>query len=395
MIYVSKELRNFLLSFMNTIKISSASFEDKLDPVYREVDKDRINANYIRIIPSAIVLMLIEVCGLIYNSFTMASPNFSYIYIISFAVFFVFSISLLLFINHTMSIGGITDKEKRRIYIFFWIIYTLSDLAFCVFEMIDTGTTNHYMVFILTFTVGTIFVPSVTLPFYFTALLVELAALIYADSQYLTYVFCFLATSVGLVASYVKYSSYMSNNLIKKQLEQMAELDPMTGLLNRRGMNRAVGTIWDYCCSHEIPVTVAILDIDFFKMYNDTFGHSQGDECIKAIAECIKSCFGRRTDITVRYGGEEFVIVVSGESDKQVVMSLIKLQNMIEGMGIKSGNRQFNDFVTVSIGAYYTYIDQALDFKSTIKFADDELYNAKGNGRKCLSFKGELYNTGE
>lgn len=395
MIYVSKELRNFLLAFFNTLKILSASFEDKLDPVYREVDKDRINANYIRIIPASIILMLIEVCSLIYNTFTEPENVFKYIYIISFAVFFVFSIGILAFINHTLATGGITDKEKKIVFILFWVIYTISDLSFCVFETLDAGTTNHYLIFILTFTLWTVFIPAVTLPFYFTAVLVESAALILGNAPYITYVFCFITTSAGLVASYVKYSSYMSNNLIKKQLEQMAEVDPMTGLLNRRGMNRSVETIWDYCRTHDIPVTVAMIDIDFFKMYNDTYGHSQGDECIKAIAGCIKCCFGRRTDITVRYGGEEFVVVVSGESDKQVVMTLIKLQNMIKGMNIKSGNFEFNDYVTVSIGAYYTYIDQNLDFKSMIKLADEELYNAKKNGRKCLSFKGELYNTGE
>lgn len=393
MIYVSKELRNFLLAFFNTLKISSASFEDKLDPVYREVDKDRINTNYTRIIPASIVLMLVEVCGLIYNAFSGSNYDFRYVYIVSFAVFFFVSVGILFFINHTISTGGITDKEKKAVYIFFWVIYILSHLSFCVYEMLDTGTTNHYMVLVLAFTLWTVFIPSVTLPFYFTAIAVEVAALIFTGAPYLSYVFCFLVTAAGMVASYVKYSSYMSNNLIKKQLEQMAEIDPLTGLLNRRGMNRAVNTIWDYCRSHEIPVTVAMLDIDFFKMYNDTYGHSKGDECIKSIAQCIKSCFGRRTDITVRYGGEEFVIVVSGESDKQVIMSLIKLQNMIEGMGIRSGNQQFNDFVTVSMGAYYTYIDQNLDFKSSVQLADSELYNAKENGRKCLSFKGELYNT--
>lgn len=393
MIYVSKELRNMLLAFFNTIKISSASFEDKLDPIYREVDKDRINTNYVRIIPASIVLIIIEVCGLIYNSFTEPDNHIKYIYIVSFAVFFVFSMSILLFINRTLAKGGITDSEKKRVFILFWIVYTLSDLAFCVFETNDTGTTNHYLVFIITFTLWTVFVPIATLPFYFAAIIVETASLIASEAPYLSYVFCFICTAAGLISSYVKYSAYMSNNLLKKQLEQLVDVDPMTGLLNRRGMNKAVDTIWDYCRTHEIPVTVAILDIDFFKMYNDTYGHSQGDECIKSIAQCIRTCFGRRTDITVRYGGEEFVIVVSGESDKQVVMSLIKLQNMIKEMNIKSGNCSFYDCVTVSIGAYYTYINENLDFKSTIKFADDELYNAKKNGRKCLSFKGELYNT--
>lgn len=395
MVYVSRELRTLVLSFMNMVKISSASFEDKVDPLYREVEKDRVHMNFIRIVPSSIGLLLVQLCGIVFNVITRADWLHRWIYILSFCVFFTFSAVVLIFINHTLASEDIRDKKKKTIYILYWVVYMLCALSFGIFEMMDTGTTNHYFIFVLAFSVWPMLTPEATIPFYMFGIAVETVALLIHNGDYLDYVFCFLITALGLIASYVKFSSYMSNKILKKQLEQMAEIDQMTGLLNRRGMQHSVDVIWGYCRRHDIPVTVAMLDIDFFKMYNDTFGHAKGDDCIKAIADCIKQSFGRRTDIAARYGGEEFILIVSGETDRQMAMSLLKLQNRIEELGIKSGNLQFNNCVTVSIGAWHTTIDDRLTFKDVLQLADRELYNAKNNGRKCLSFKGELYNAPE
>lgn len=390
--YVSKELRNVLFSFLNMLKISSATAEDKLDPIYREVEAGRIHSNYISIIPSSLVLLVVEICGIIYNVVCGSSIKYQIIYIVAFIIFLINTLIMLFFINKELGENNISDKKKEAICYIYWVIYTLSAMSFSVFEGIDTGSINHFFVFVFAITLWPTLEPALTLPYYFFSIAVQTALLYMTGAQYTTYVLCFIFTAIGIIASYIKYSAYMTKCIDSKRLARMAEVDPLTGLLNRRGMQHSVDGIWDYCKSHQIPVTVAMLDIDYFKLYNDKFGHSSGDECLKRISSCIRSCFSRRTDITSRYGGEEFIIILAGENEQQSVMSFVNLQNKIEQLHLEAGNQQFNKYVTVSMGVYSTIIDDGVTFKQMVLSADAELYNAKENGRKCLSFRGELYN---
>ncbi|MEG0546254.1 MAG: GGDEF domain-containing protein [Oscillospiraceae bacterium] len=392
MIYVSRELRAFILNLINMLKISSATMEDRLDPIYREVECDRINMNYTRIIPSSLLLLVVEVCGIIYNVMMGSTVGYQIIYVVSFVLFSIISFGILAYMNYTLKGDAISDKAKEAVFIIYWIVYTLSAMAFGIFETLDTGTTNHFIVFIIAFTFWPMFTPILTIPYYLSAFFVEFSFLLYVKAPYITIILCLGLTIVGILTSYVKFSSYMSIQISQKKLEQLAEVDPLTGLSNRRGMRRSVDVIWNYCKGHKIPITLAILDIDFFKMYNDTYGHANGDECLKIIGGCIKESFSRRTDITARFGGEEFVVILSGETSKQAIMSLVNLQNKIEGMGIKSGNQEFNEYVTVSAGVYSAEITEQLTFNDVLTHADSELYNAKAKGRKCLSFNGEIYN---
>lgn len=392
MLYVSKELRSMILRFLNMLKISSVSAEDKLDSVYREVESERVHKNFVNIIPSSLLLLVVEICGIIYNVFVGSTIKFQIIYIIAFVAFLLCSISILLYINKVLAKNEITDKKKEVICYLYWIVFTLSAVCFSVFEMMDSGTTNHFFICILALTLWPVLEPTLMIPYYCVAIAIETVTIYFSTGQYFSYVFCYLITIIGIVSSYIKYSEYMTRCIESKRLERMAEIDPLTMLMNRRGMQRSVDGIWAYCRSHDIPITIAMLDIDYFKMYNDKFGHSCGDECLKRISLCIKESFSRRTDITCRFGGEEFIIVLAGENEEKSLMSFVNLQNKIEQLEIKSGHPDFNKNVTVSIGVCSKVPDDTLQFKDMVLEADTELYNAKQNGRNCLSFSGELYN---
>ena len=102
---------------------------------------------------------------------------------------------------------------------------------------------------------------------------------------------------LGWYLSKVRYDSYIRECRQRRRLQSAlfdAETDPMTKLLNRRGLERSLFTIVPYCVRNEVPVAAVLLDIDNFKQYNDTFGHSNGDECIKKVAKEIKEATRRK-----------------------------------------------------------------------------------------------------
>ena len=176
-----------------------------------------------------------------------------------------------------------------------------------------------------------------------------------------------------------------------EQLSMLAEYDELTKLLNRRGMQKRAEILLDYTARVGAPLTVAILDIDFFKSYNDTYGHEQGDRCLRLVAGCLAENYRRKTDIVCRYGGEEFLIVFVGEDAGRSAENLLHLQKAIAKMGLKSGKPDFEKFVTVSIGAVtvQTQLDESLHIH--IKAADENLYRAKNEGRNRVCLNGKMY----
>ena len=108
------------------------------------------------------------------------------------------------------------------------------------------------------------------------------------------------------------------------------------------------------------------------------------------IAECIKQTFSRRTDITCRFGGEEFIIIVAGESEEKALEQLKSLKREIENLKIKSGCPEFNENITVSMGVHSVDIDSTTMFRDAVLGVDTQLYNAKEHGRNCISRKNEI-----
>lgn len=390
--YAAAELKNIIDRFLEVSSISSLTVEDKLDPVFREVEQERIRRNFVNIIPSSLMLLIIEMLGVFYNLVTGTTRKYQLIYQISFIVFFIFTVIILKYIDTLLKNNSAGDKKKEYICYIYWVIYTLSALCFSVFEVLDSGTLIHFSVLIFFLTLWPVLEPHILIAYYSFIIIVQTGIMYVNSLHYLCFVLCYIFTVIGIILSFIKYTLFMSRHIDIKKFERMSELDPLTNILNRRGMKRSVDGIWSYCESHSIPITIAMLDIDFFKMYNDKFGHSKGDECIQEIANCIKKNFPRKTDITCRFGGEEFIIIVAGEPEEKALLHFKKLQNEIESLKMESGCPDFNKYVTVSCGVFSSYIENGLSFDDSVLKADEELYNAKKNGRKCISCNSEIYN---
>lgn len=170
---------------------------------------------------------------------------------------------------------------------------------------------------------------------------------------------------------------------------QESERDPLTGLMNRRGMKRHVEELWQTSLKRQETVAVFVIDIDLFKSYNDRFGHLQGDECIcrvaHAIADTVKEC-----GIAARIGGEEFMVFVCGRSVREIYSLAEQVRKSVENLCISKGSP--NTWVTVSVGLDVRCASRDISLQGLYGRADKALYQAKQEGRNCVR---GLQNVGE
>ena len=167
------------------------------------------------------------------------------------------------------------------------------------------------------------------------------------------------------------------------KLRELASKDSLTQLFNRRYFTEIFHREIGHAKRHGKKLSFLMCDIDFFKAYNDHYGHLAGDKCLKKVAECIAMTFRRATDVCVRYGGEEFVVILP-DTDKKKAQELAEnLRQAIMALKIPHEYSGVSDVVTLSIGCICIDSDmlQSKNDKDFIQFADEALYRAKNNGR--------------
>ena len=171
-----------------------------------------------------------------------------------------------------------------------------------------------------------------------------------------------------------------------KQLEILSSIDPLTQVLNRRGLEEVLASAWQINERQQGELSILMIDIDFFKPYNDNYGHPQGDKCLVQVANTLNETLNRATDSLARYGGEEFIVVlpftpVEGARFKAKELSLALLSQKI-----KHEYSSIFPYVTVSIGiATTSAADHVANASELIKQADIALYQAKDQGRNRSS----------
>ena len=170
-----------------------------------------------------------------------------------------------------------------------------------------------------------------------------------------------------------------------------SEKDALTGLSNRRGLDRKVSVLWPFCARNNGNVGVIEIDIDFFKKYNDKFGHPAGDRCLKQIADIIQDSATRGTDIVARTGGEEFMVFVHEMNEDEIVKLALKIRSAIDEACIPHAYYGVSKYVTVSMGVAIVNPGMNNSFEQLYEEADRALYEAKNSGRHCVAYNGKIY----
>lgn len=165
------------------------------------------------------------------------------------------------------------------------------------------------------------------------------------------------------------------------ELRRLSISDVLTGLGNRRHFEFMLDQEWMRAMRSETPISLIIFDIDFFKCYNDNYGHQAGDECLRMVAEEIGGFAKRAGDTSARYGGEEFVLLLSDADLDQAAIIAEACRACVETLKITHGHSKVSDVVTVSAGVSTMVPDSGTGRRELVEAADKALYRAKSEGR--------------
>lgn len=165
------------------------------------------------------------------------------------------------------------------------------------------------------------------------------------------------------------------------ELQKLASLDGLTGIPNRRRFDEALQTELLRAQRMRSPLSLLMCDIDFFKVYNDTYGHLAGDLCLKKVAAGLSSMLQRPADLAARYGGEEFALILPDTHERGAIAVAESCRKQVEALAIANAGSTNYGHITVSIGLVNLIPSAQVDPEQLIGMADRALYQAKRNGR--------------
>lgn len=172
-----------------------------------------------------------------------------------------------------------------------------------------------------------------------------------------------------------------------RKLAIMANTDGLTEIANRRHFDAFLKATWQQHRQDGLPLSLALVDIDCFKQYNDHHGHAAGDDCLKAVAKALAAGLTRDSQLVSRFGGEEFAIILPDTDAAEGTALLTQLQDCIRALVIPHPHSLVpHGLVTVSMGGGTFWPCYAVPLENCLKTVDDALYRSKSEGRDCLHF---------
>jgi diguanylate cyclase (GGDEF)-like protein len=193
-------------------------------------------------------------------------------------------------------------------------------------------------------------------------------------------IFMGAATAVGALGGYFLEHSTRTTFLVHALLNELAERDGLTGLYNRRALNTHLDKLWRQAQRDGSDLGVAMVDVDFFKRYNDRYGHGAGDAALKAVATLVAGEARRPLDLAARYGGEEFVLVWHRPAAEQLADMGEQLRAGVAALGLEHAGSE-SGTLSVSIGIAAVKPVQGRPVEDLLHAADTALYEAKHGGR--------------
>lgn len=175
-----------------------------------------------------------------------------------------------------------------------------------------------------------------------------------------------------------------------RQLHAISMQDGLTGISNRRHFDETLEEELKTAGNTKSPLSLILIDIDHFKLYNDSYGHQQGDDCLISVAKAIAKECKNATDLAARYGGEEFVILLPETEEKNAFAVADRTRKAIEKLNIEHNDSSTAEHVSISLGIGTMLADENLDAKALIERSDAALYKAKEDGRNQVIMASDL-----
>jgi diguanylate cyclase (GGDEF)-like protein/PAS domain S-box-containing protein len=194
-----------------------------------------------------------------------------------------------------------------------------------------------------------------------------------------------LATQVAIAIQQSELHQQLQ--LANQQLQNLAMVDQLTQIANRRCFDSQLDCVWHHLLREQGCLSLLLCDIDFFKQYNDTYGHAGGDDCLRLVAQAFKQTIKRSTDVAARYGGEEFVVILPNTDSDGAFVVAQEIHEAIQQLNIPHAASVVKQHVTLSIGIATVIPTSDLLPLQLIEAADQALYQAKAQGRNrsCIN----------
>ncbi|MCK8826793.1 GGDEF domain-containing protein [Natroniella acetigena] len=177
---------------------------------------------------------------------------------------------------------------------------------------------------------------------------------------------------------------------VNKKLKVLASKDELTGFANRRLLNQTLKREWKRARRKAASLALIMIDLDYFKEYNDNYGHQAGDKCLQKIAKKFEEFVLRPADLVARYGGEEFVVLLPETGLSGAIKVAERIRTGVESLKLPHQDSQVSDYVTISAGVAIAKPESNNGLEQLIKVADEALYLAKKEGRNQVKAECEL-----
>lgn len=196
----------------------------------------------------------------------------------------------------------------------------------------------------------------------------------------------FITKPINPMTVKARVRTHLALKLQNDFLRSIAHVDGLTGVFNRRRFDEDINLSWRHCQREKQPLSLILLDLDYFKLFNDHYGHIAGDACLRSIAQALKNIPHRPRDLFARYGGEEFAYVLPNTDSDGARYCASRLLDAVHNLKIPHLESEVNDFMTVSIGVATIHPEEDSSMLSFIENTDKALYQAKLNGRNQYVF---------
>jgi len=196
----------------------------------------------------------------------------------------------------------------------------------------------------------------------------------------------FISKPINPIIVKARVRTHLVLKLQNDQLRSMALIDGLTGVANRRRFDEAIIADWRQCFRDQKPLSLILVDVDYFKRYNDRYGHQAGDECLKSVAHALAESVRRPYDLVARYGGEEFTCILPSTGISGALEIAERMKEYVLALNIEHFDSDLGQVVTISLGVATVIPSGDFKLQDLLDAADKQLYKAKQAGRGRVSF---------
>ena len=351
--------------------------------VRKNLQKKMYYLNCRRILSIMPLMLIINIFTIIYYDTTNQHPEITWLLnvYVGFLVIFAFFLASLMYKYRDIKYKPLVC---RVIYLFFWITYIIF-LNSCALYFDESHLTGAWSICMALFMALIPLVNNIET----IGEIILVVAFVFASDTHGTSTADHVILALIIIIAITQKLNYLLI-VMRDYIKEYAFYDPLTHLLNRRGAtSQFENCLYKYKTKfpekNQIQYGIIMLDIDYFKKYNDTFGHDEGDRCLEKVATAIKHAVVGRTELTIRHGGEEFVVILLGADENESVKYAEKIRQSVRNLELPAPDTSVDQYVTVSIGIDVVDNVPNHEYVNVLQGADKALYHSKENGRNQIT----------